>query len=112
MLTVHQAAQARLSQRSSNFDWKLLENPQWRNVPESIRILLKHRLTVQSVAKVAKECGVKFEKGRRGYDVWTADSCIHECTTLMEAVNEISSLAIKPDKQYTPQDTRLQKVTT
>ena len=112
MLTVHQAAQARLSLRPSEFDQKLLENPQWKDVPEPIRILFKYRITVQAVAEAAKDCGVKFEKGRRGYDVWTADSCIHECTTLLEAVNEISSLAIKPDKQYIPQDTRLQKVTT
>lgn len=112
MLTVHQAAQARLSRRPSEFDTKLLESPELKNVPEEIRIALQKRLTVKSVTIAANKCGVKFEKGRRGYDVWTADSCIHECTTLLEAVNEISSLAIKPDKQYIPQDTRLQKVTT
>ena len=103
ILTVHAAAEARLKLRPSQFDQELLDDPDWKNIPEEIRILLKNRLTVESVRIAANKCGVKFEKGRRSYDVWTADSCIHECESLAECVGEICTLAITPDKQLVPE---------
>ena len=53
------------------------------------------RLTFKQVKQWAKTFGVKVDMSdmpRAKYDVWVLDSCITECKTLQEVIDEVISL--------------------